>query len=99
MTEELPWRITGEARRRLFRRYIDLQMRHVQEEVFRYVSNVREDMCIGDLTDDVCELVYYSFKEKPKDPKSVIEMRAIWKGLTEKNNDTGREESGDKAST
>jgi hypothetical protein len=87
------WKIKGEERRKLFRRYIDLQMRHVHEEVFKYVSEVRSDLCIADITEDIPDIMFYAFSERPKDPKVVEEMRKIWNRLTEKEdgstNETG----------
>jgi hypothetical protein len=78
------WKVKGEERRKLFRRYIDFQMRHVQEEVFKYVSEVRSDMCIRDITEDIPDIMFHAFGERPRDPKVVEEMRKIWNTLTEK---------------
>ncbi len=84
------WVIKGEARRKLFRRYIDLQMRHVQEEVFKYVSEVRADLCIRDITEDIPDIMFHAFGERPHDPKVVEEMRKIWNMLTAKDDEDGR---------
>ena len=88
VSDENDWKVTGEERRKLFRRYIDLQMRHVHEEVFKYVRDVRDDMCIRDLTEDAGEIMYEAFRERPGDPQVVEEMRKIWHSLTEKNDGT-----------
>ena len=88
MSDENDWKVTGEERRKLFRRYIDFQMRHVQEEVFKYVRDVRDDMCIRDITEDAGEIMFHAFHEKPSDPKTVEEMRQIWHQLTEKSDGT-----------
>lgn len=78
------WKLPSDQRRKLFRRYVDLQMRHVHEEVFKYVSEVRSDLCINDIMDDIPDLMYHSFYERPRDPKAVEEMLSIHKLLTEK---------------
>ena len=85
MSEE-DWKIKGEERRKLFRRYFDLQMRHVHTTVFKYISEVRSDSCIGDVSEDISDIMYYAYREKPKDPEVVEEMRDIWKKLRETKN-------------
>lgn len=82
MSEE-NWKIKGEERRKLFRRYFDLQMHHVHTTVFKYISEVRSDLCIGDVFEDVSDIVYYAYREKPEDPEVVEEMLDIWHNLRE----------------
>jgi hypothetical protein len=65
-----------------------LQMRHVQEVVNKYVREVRDDLCIRDVTEDVGELAFYAFHERPSDPQVVAEMRQLWHILTEKEDGT-----------
>jgi hypothetical protein len=78
------WRIRGDERRYLLRRYVDLQIQHVRSVVDKYTSQVREDLCVKDLIEDIGEIIYYAFSECPDDPKSVEEMAEIWHKLSEK---------------
>lgn len=58
-------------------------MRHVHTAVFKYISEVRSDLCIGDVSEDVSDIVYYAYREKPEDPEVVKEMLDIWQKLRE----------------
>lgn len=77
------WKITGEQRRELFRRYVDLQMQHVHQSVSKYVDEVRDDLCIRDITEDIPDIIYHAFNDKPTDNNAVEEMREIWRRLKE----------------
>jgi hypothetical protein len=56
----------------------------VQEVVFKYVREVHPDLCIKDITEDVADLMFHAFHERPKDPKVVKEMGQLWEALKEK---------------
>ena len=78
------WKLTGEERRELFRRFIRLQMQYVNQQVEEYLSLVYPDICIDDIVEDMPDIIADAFRERSRDPEVLTIMQDVYTKLKEK---------------